>query len=264
MLNFNLSQRRACKVLSFSRSTIRYEPRKSNELLIKKLRELAVKYPRYGSPRLAILIRKNGFYANHKKIERLCRIEGLTLKRRKKNRIKIVRIPTPMIHSTVANYVWGMDFVHDKFIDGNKFRCFTIVDHLSKECPGILVQKMIKSEDLISFLEKIKLTKGLPNNFNLDNGSEFTSNIFSSWCSANRINIRYIQPGKPIENPFIESFNGKFRDECLNLNNFKNLRHATTEIEKWRNYYNHERPHSSLNYSSPLEATGPILTGDSL
>lgn len=153
--------------------------------------------------------------------------------------------------------VWGMDFVHHKLVTGEKFKCLTIVDHNSKECPGILVKKRILSEDVISFLESIKLTRGLPQNLNLDNGSEFISTIFMAWCDQQRINIRYIPPGRPIENAFIESFNGRFRDECLSLCAFKDQRHAVLEIEKWRNYYNYERPHSSLNYRSPMEAIVP-------
>lgn len=260
---FHFSERKACRLLSISRNTARYKARNSNINLIAKLRWLAVQHPRYGSPRLAVLLRRNGFFVNHKKVERLCRIEGLTLKRRKKRRIKIQRLPTPMIASHQAMKVWGIDFVHDKLIDGQKFRCLTIIDHHSRVCPGLLVKHKIHADDVVQFLEQIRAERGLPENLNMDNGSEFTSGLFSAWCASHRINIRYIQPGKPIENAFIESFNGRFRDECLNLNKFKKLRHAVEEIEIWRNYYNHERPHSSLNYRSPIEETVPNQPGDS-
>lgn len=256
------SERAVCRLLKFSRSTYRYKSKNSNQAIIEKLEDLALKNPRFGSPRLAALLRRQGVVINHKKAARLCKVAGLTLKRRRKKRFKIQRAFVPAIKADKPMTIWGMDFVHHRCASGEKFKCLTIVDHSSKVCHGMLVQKRILSEDVISFLENIKLDKGLPKNFNLDNGSEFTSLAFTSWCDQNRINIRFIQPGKPVENAFIESFNGRFRDECLSLSAFADLRHAAFEIERWRNYYNHERPHSSLNYRSPIEAAVPNYLPD--
>lgn len=251
------SERTACRLLKLARSSYRYKARNTNQNIIERLKELAKKYPRFGSPRLGALLRREGTVINHKKVARLCRLAGLTLKLKRKKRIKIQRICIPPVIAERPMQVWGIDFVHHRFISGEKFRCFTIVDHNSKECPGILVMKKIGSEDVIKFLDGIKLTRGLPQNLNLDNGTEFTSHSFVSWCADNRISLRFIRPGKPVENAFIESFNGKFRNECLSLAGFKDHQHAAAEIERWRNYYNHERPHSALNYRTPVEAAVP-------
>jgi putative transposase len=149
--------------------------------------------------------------------------------------------------------IWGMDFIMDKTNEGLRFRCLTIVDHYTRECPGLCVQRRMRSIDVIKFLNKLSLTRSLPGTFNLDNGSEFISNEFTRWCNERRITINYIQPGQPIQNPFVESFNSRFRDECLNQRVFRDIYQAKEKIEEWRIDYNTKRPHSSLGYRTPQE-----------
>lgn len=197
---------------------------------------------------------------NHKRIARLCRLEGLTLKRVRKRKKLIREYPT-RISVTEPNIIWGIDFVHDRTNNGQKFRSFTIVDHFSRECPGIYVKKQLRSEDVIDFLVYLKSKRHLPKIFSLDNGPEFISEKFVRWAQEERIYLSYIQPGKPVQNPFVESFNGRFRDECLNQRLFRDITHARSDIEKWRVDYNTKRPHSSLGYRTPEEACSTTKNG---
>lgn len=160
----------------------------------------------------------------------------------------VVRVPHAKPNR--ANEVWSFDFVHDAFESGKKLKCLTIVDDYSKRSPGILVDFSITGGDLTKYLSSLKF---LPNKLRCDNGPEMTSREFISWSYRNNIAIEYIQPGKPIQNAFIESFNGKFRDECLNEEVFRDLEGARRKIGKWRRYYNEERPHSALNFKTPKE-----------
>lgn len=238
--------------MNLSRTVFRYQPKQNNLEITERLKVISKKHPRYGSPRLTAILRREGFQINRKRVARICRVEGLTLKRPKR-RTKLDRPFVARIPLEKANMVWGMDFVHDRLKNQNKLRSLTIVDHFSRECPGILVRQTIRGPDVIDFLETLKKKRELPQAFNLDNGSEFISKVFVSWCNENRININYIQPGKPVQNAFIESFNGRFRDECLNQRVFRDIYQARQEIEAWRLDYNHERPHSSLGYKPPVE-----------
>jgi putative transposase len=151
------------------------------------------------------------------------------------------------------NRVWGMDFIQDRTRGYQKFRCLTIVDHASRVSPGILILPRMTGFGVVEFLKELEVTRGLPKAFSVDNGSEFTSKVFTRWCAEKRIEIRFISPGKPVMNPFVESFNGRLRDECLNQTVFRDVSHAREAISEWVENYNSKRPHSSLNNKTPFE-----------
>jgi putative transposase len=216
------------------------------------MRELAHKHKRYGSPRLHALLRREGFVINHKRTERLYREEGLSLRKRtKKKRAVSVRVQMPP--AARPHEVWSMDFCSDACGNGKRFRVLTIVDDFTRVSPGILVNPSIPGIKVTEFIDQVALSHGYPERIRVDNGPEFTSRTFQQWAENRNIHIEYIRPGKPTDNAFIESFNGKFRDECLNEHWFLTLRHAREIIETWRLSYNNERPHSALNFLTPYE-----------
>jgi putative transposase len=207
---------------------------------------------RFGSPRLTVMLRREGFKVNHKRVERIYAEEGLQIKKRKKRRetaaLRVV-IPTP----TKPNKRWSMDFVSDALADGRRFRCLTIVDDFSRESPQIFVERSIPGHRVAQILDGLGGARGLPDTIVCDNGPEFAGSALDWWAHERGVKISFIRPGKPVENAFIESFNGKFRDECLNENWFTSLRDAQEKIEAWRRDYNRNRPHSSLGNKSPEE-----------
>ena len=216
------------------------------------MRELAHKYKRYGSPRLHALLRREGLVVNHKRTERLYREEGLSLRKRtRKKRAASVRIQMPP--ASRPHEVWSMDFCSDSQANGKRFRVLTIVDDFTRVSPGILVNPSIPARNVTAFIDQIALSHGYPERIRVDNGPEFTSRTFQQWAKRRNIHIEYIRPGKPTDNAFIESFNGKFRDECLNEHWFLTLGHAQETIETWRLSYNNEQPHSALNFLTPYE-----------
>jgi putative transposase len=216
------------------------------------MRELAHKHKRYGSPRLHALLRREGFVINHKRTERLYREEGLSLRKRtKKKRAVSVRVQMPPAGR--PNDVWSMDFCSDAQANGKRFRVLTIVDDYTRISPGVLVNPSIPATSVTGFIDQVALLHGYPDRIRVDNGPEFTSRTFQQWAERRNINIEYIRPGKPTDNAFIESFNGKFRDECLNEHWFLTLRHAQEIIETWRLSYNSDRPHSALHFLTPYE-----------
>lgn len=240
-------------MVSLNRSTSQYKgKRKTDEPLRKRMRELAYRHKRYGSPRLHLLLKREGLVINHKRTERIYREEGLSLKRRvEKKRIPFIRVQMPP--ASCPNEVWSMDFLKDALADGRRFRILTIVDDFSRLSPGILVQTSIPGKQVTVFIDLISLFYGYPERIRVDNGPEFTSAEFHRWATVKSVNIEHIRPGKPIDNSYIESFNGKFRDECLNQHWFLNLKDAKEKIEAWRRFYNEERPHSSLKDLTPNE-----------
>lgn len=250
---FEVSQRRACRAMKIPRSTVRYERREdANEWLRVRLKTLATQRRRFGSPRLTVLLRREGHIVNHKRVERIYREEGLQLKKRKKRRqtaaLRIV-IPTP----EKPNERWSMDFVSDCIANGRKFRCLTIVDDFSRESPAIVVDTSLPGQRVTRTLDYLGETRGLPDTIVCDNGPEFSGIALDRWAHERGVKIAFIRPGKPVENAFIESFNGKFRDECLNEHWFTSLEDAQEKIETWRRDYNKNRPHSSLGNLTPEE-----------
>lgn len=248
---YDVSERHACRAVNVPRSTIRYKRRKDdNEWLRVRLRALAAQRRRFGSPRLEVLLRREGHVVNHKRVERIYREEGLQIKKRKKRRqtaaLRIV-IPAP----TKPNERWSMDFVSDCTAKGRKFRCLTIIDDFSRESPAIVVDTSLPGQRVTGILDYLGSTRGLPNTITCDNGPEFSGIALDRWAHERGVKIAFIRQGKPVENAFIESFNGKFRDECLNENWFTSLEDAQEKIEAWRRDYNSKRPHSSLGNLTP-------------
>ena len=216
------------------------------------MKELANKHKRYGSPRLHALLKKEGRVQNHKRTERIYTEEGLMIRRkRKKKQIHFFRVPLP--EPSMPNEMWSMDFIHDSCANGTRIRVLTIVDDFTRSCPGLLTQSSIPGHRVTGFIDQRAVIHGYPQSVRVDNGPEFTGRHFQQWAEQRKIHIEYTQPGKPTDNSFIESFNGKFRDECLNEHWFLNLKHTQHIIEQWRMEYNEERPHCSLGNRTPYE-----------
>lgn len=218
------------------------------------MKEIAASRPRYGSPRLYVLLRREGWVVNHKKVHRIYKEEQLFVRTKKSRRRKFsceLRLPPPV--PNLLNQVWTMDFVHDQLLDGRKIRCLTLVDKFSRESLKIAVDYRLTSAQVVDALEDVRSTRGLPEVICVDNGSEFTSKALEAWAYFKNVKIHFIKPGKPTENGHIESFNGRFRDECLNAHAFLSLSHAQDEIERWRIDYNNWRPHSSIGNLTPRE-----------
>jgi putative transposase len=250
---FDLSQRRACGLIGITRRSLLYTSRRPDETeLRKELRELAGKRPRYGYRRLHVLLTRHGHVINHKRLYRLYRAEGLAVRRRRRKRIAATaRIPLPV--PSVVNERWSMDFTADTLMDGRTFRTFNVVDDFSRECLVIEVDTSLPGLRVARTLERLIAERGRPAAIVVDNGPEFTGRVLDSWAYARGISLHFIRPGKPVDNAFIESFNGKFRDECLNEHWFTGLADARFTIACWRRDYNQVRPHSSLGDLTPDE-----------
>ena len=228
--------------------------KRDDTLIRMRMKEIAAVRIRYGFWRVYILLRREGLKDNHKRVYRIYKEEGLNLrtKRPRRSKASANRMERPDI-STI-NQVWSMDFVADQTFNGRKFRALTIVDNYSRKCIAIHTQQSIKGDDVVSVLDRIKEVDGYkPERIQVDNGSEFISKSLDKWAYENAVTLDFSRPGTPTDNPFIESFNGSFRDECLNTNWFLSLEDAEEKIEVWRNDYNEFRPHSSLNDLTPDE-----------
>lgn len=251
---FGLSIRRACRLVGLWRSSQQYRAKQdlSDEFVRARLRELASLRKRFGSPRLHVLLRREGLVVNHKRTERLYRLEGLSLRRRKRpKRASGARVVLPQPQN--VNQRWSMDFVHDRLEDGRRFRLLTIVDDYSRECPAIEVDTSLGGSRVTQVLERLAEIRGLPQAITVDNGPEFAGTVLDAWAYRKGVQLHFIQPGKPIQNAYVESFNGRLRDECLNEHWFSTLTEAKDRIEAWRQDYNTLRPHSALGDLSPEE-----------
>ena len=245
-----VSERRACKLLEMDRSSYRYEPQPDrNAVLRQELIELARQKPRYGYRRLGVLLGRRGYHANHKRLYRIYCQEHLAVRRLKRKRL--ARLPIPVAMLSRANQEWSMDFVMDGLATGRAVRMLTMVDNYTRECLAIEVDSCLSSQRVTRVLEWVIEQRGAPEAIRCDNGPEFTSRHFLAWCEQRRIGLVHIQPGRPMQNGHVESFNGRLRDECLNANWFATLADARTKIEAWREDYNMQRPHSSLDYQTP-------------
>ncbi len=244
------SVRKVATVLGLNRSTITYKPRESHdEDLERRMKELSTRHRRFGLPRLHFLLKREGLVVSKHRTERVYKKLCLQIKnRRRVKQMAVTRVPHNK--ATRPNEIWSFDFVFDRFESNRSLKCLTIVDDCTKKSPGLLAAYAIASSDMISFFESCK---NLPSKMRCDNGPEMSSKKFMDWAYRNNIAIEYIQPGKPIQNAFIESFNSRFRDECLNEELFHDLNDAKKKIEKWRRYYNEERPHSSIGMKTPVD-----------
>jgi len=250
---FEMSERRACRVLGFRRSSHRYVHRRTLvPALLAELRAHAAARPRFGYRRIHVLLRRGGWRVNHKRVYRIYRAEGLAVRRRKRKRIAI-GLRTVLPPPTRPNERWSMDFTLDTMASGRKFRTFNVVDDFTRECLAIEVDTSIGGARVVRVLDRIAASRGLPNLVVCDNGPEFTGKVLDAWAYEVGLKIHFIRPGKPVENCYVESFNGKFRDECLNDHWFIGLKDANDKIEDWRIDYNEVRPHSSLGDLTPKE-----------
>ena len=236
------------------RSSFQYKPATppDEEPIRKRLKELAEKRRRFGCARLHIMLRREGFVINHKRTERIYKEEGLALRiRRRKKMAAIQRIEA--LTPTRVNERWSMDFVSDALSSGRKIRALTMVDDYSRKCHRIEVDTSIGGQRVVRVLNEIAQYEGLPELITIDNGPEFIGKALDAWAYQRGVKLNFIRPGKPVDNSFIESFNGRFRDECLNDHWFVSLDEARRIIEDWRIDYNHERPHTSLDNLTPEE-----------
>jgi putative transposase len=217
------------------------------------LRELAAAHPRYGYRRLWVLLRREGHHLNHKRVERLYRQEGLAVRRKLRKRL-VGRERQPLPSPSRPNEHWCMDFTSDQLTNGRRFRTFNLVDIFTRECLAIDVAASFPAERVVRSMERIVYERGTaPQRITVDNGPEFISKHLDAWAHHRHVTLTFIQPGKPMQNGFIESFNGKFRDECLDQHLFTAFDDAMTIIADYRHHYNTARPHSSLNNLTPLE-----------
>ena len=248
--SFDMSQRRACRLIQISRKAMCYQSKRPTDWqLRKRLKELGEQYPRYGYLLLHAMLKAEGLVVNKKKTYRIYKELGMQV--RTKKRKKLVRPRVPMMLPTKMNERWSMDFVSDQLSNGRRFRVLNIVDDYSRICVGQVVDFSISGVRLVRYLDQLKAGRGLPTTLVVDNGPEFTGKALFFWSKANGVKLHFIQPGKPTQNAFVESFNGKFRDGCLNQHWFKDIQEARSIIDNWRRHYNEVRPHSSLNYQPP-------------
>jgi len=256
---FSVSQRRACRVLQLCLATCRYRSRRGDGGVLRgRLKALAEERPRFGYRRLLVMLRREGFDVNHKKIFRLYQLEGLKLRRKKRKRVSRKRLPptTP----SAPNERWSLDFTSDQLADGRRFRTLNIVDEFTREALAIEAATSIPGSAVVRVLNAVAERRGYPTSLVTDNGPEFIGRALDAWAYEHKVRLDFIQPGKPTQNAFVESFNGKFRDECLDQHWFVSLRHARTEIESWRDDYNNIRPHSSLADLPPAEYAQNLST----
>jgi putative transposase len=232
---------------------MRYRSRRPDDSDLRaRMKTLAEQRRRFGSPRIHVMLKREGWRVNHKKVERIYREEGLSLRmKRRKKRASDLRIPMPVPDR--PGQVYAMDFVMDSVVNGRRFKCFTMVDLLSKECPVIEVDHSINGERICQVLDRILDGRANPEVLMMDNGPEFAGKALDAWAYRRGIKLQFIRPGKPVENCFVESFNDKFRKECLSDTWFLSLQEAQSGIETWRRDYNEVRPHSTLNDLTPME-----------
>ena len=249
------SQRRACSLVGLDRKTYRYASRRpADDAIRKRLRELASERRRFGYRRLHILLRREGIEVNHKKLVRLYREERLTVHKRG-GRKRALDTPAPMTIPQGSNQRWSLDFVSDSLVDGRRFRILCVIDDFSRECLATVADNSISGARVARELDRIAGVRGYPCMVVSDNGIELTSNAILQWQGERSVAWHYIAPGKPMQNGFVESFNGRLRDECLNEHLFRSYGHAREVIARWRHDYNNHRPHTSLNGLTPKEFT---------
>ena len=249
-----MSCARACRLAQFGRASwYRRSRAKDQSALRLRIRDLAHARPRFGYMRIWVLLRREGWLINHKRVRRLYRLDGLQLRMRVRRRkhIALHRGPAPVPVGPTER--WSMDFVHDTLVDGRPFRILTVVDNWSRHSPLLEAGFRMTGETVAQVLDRVLDTPAVPRSITVDHGTEFQSRALEDWAYRRGVQLDFIRPGKPVENAFIESFNGRLRDECLNVHQFASLAEAQALIEAWRVDYNQRRPHSSPGHLTPNE-----------
>jgi putative transposase len=248
-----MSERRACKAIGCCRMTMRYRTTRTDDASLRqRMRAIAQERRRFGYRRLHVLLRREGYLINHKKLFRLYREEKLTVRRRG-GRKRAVGTRAPMLVPMTPNDRWSLDFVSDQLTDGRRFRILTVVDDCTRECLALVADTSLSGVRVARELDRLMIERGKPRMVVSDNGSELTSNAILAWAGQSRVAWHYIAPGKPMQNAFIESFNGRLRDELLNETLFTSLAQARVTLGCWRADYNDTRPHSQLGWRTPSE-----------
>lgn len=254
MQRFGCSQRNALRVVKMSTSTYLYKAVKKDESALKmRIKEITDTRVHYGYRRVHVMLRREGHRDNVKRVYRLYREEGLSLRLKRPRRNKAAKLRQPKQLAHAMNEIWSMDFVADALFDGRKLRMLTVVDLFTRECLAIEVGQSLKGEDVVRTLSDVCVQRGLPGTIKTDNGSEFISKVMDKWAYERGVELDFSRPGKPTDNAAVESFNGRLRQECLNASWFLSLADAQTKIEAWRRYYNESRPHSALEWATPAE-----------
>lgn len=262
---WQLSERRACGLVNISTSVLRYQPKADNNgPLEERIAAIAGQRRRFGYRRIHVMLEREGWALNVKRVYRLYRKAGLSVRKRSRKRLGLTE-RLPLLLPNQPDYAWSMDFVHDGLADGRRIRCLNVVDDFTKESIVIEVDTSISGARVARVLDRIAEQRPLPTMIRVDHGPEFTSLALDAWAHARGVKLAFTQPGKPTQNAYIESFNGRFRDECLNDQWFSTLYEARVLIEAWRQDYNSNRPHSSLGYITPAEfaAQHQFATSDS-
>lgn len=249
-----MSCRRACALAHICPNTWYYRSRARDASTLRlRIRDLAQARPRFGYTRIWILLRREGWLVNKKRVHRLYRLEGLQVRMRprRKKRLSLHRGAVPA--ATRPDQHWSMDFVHDQLASGRTFRVLTVIDHWSRESVCLEANVSLTGRSVVNALEQVAQQRPLPAAITVDHGTEFTSKALDEWAYQRGVQLDFIRPGKPVENAFIESFNGRLRDECLNVNSFVSMTHAQAVITQWRQDYNDQRPHGALGRLTPTE-----------
>lgn len=250
---YEMSERRACQVIGCCRMTIRYASRRNDDAALReRLKAMAAERRRFGYRRLHVLLRREGHVVNHKRLFRVYREEKLNVRRRG-GRKRAIGTRAPMLVPMAPNERWSLDFVSDQLTDGRRLRILCVVDDCTRECLALVVDTCLSGARVARELDQIIAQRGKPKMIVSDNGTEFTSNAILTWADRSQIEWHYIAPGKPNQNAFVESFNGRLRDELLNETLFSSMAHARVILQTWRNDYNTNRPHSRIGWLTPLE-----------
>jgi putative transposase len=253
MVSNELSERRALAIVGMSASAYRYETRPDRNVeLRQRIEALAHRHKRYGVGMIYLKLRQAGQRVNYKRVERLYQEARLQVRRRKRKKVPASE-RQPLSRPTTANEVWSMDFVFDRTAEGRVIKCLTVVDDATHEAVVIEVERAISGTGVTRVMDRLAVTRGLPKVIRSDNGKEFCGKAMITWAHERGVQLRLIEPGKPNQNAYIESFNGRLRDECLNEHWFPSLLHARTEIETWRREYNEERPKKALGGLTPTD-----------
>ncbi|PWK78562.1 transposase InsO family protein [Fulvimonas soli] len=259
-----LSERRSLAVMRMSASALRYAPRPDRNVeLRERILALAHRHKRYGVGMIYLKLRQEGMLVNYKRVERLYQEAKLQVRRRKRKKVPVGE-RQPLLRPLAANQVWSMDFVFDRTAEGRVIKCLTIVDDATHEAVAIEVERAISGHMLTRVLDRLALSRGLPNVIRTDNGKEFCGRAMVTWAHERGVQLRLIEPGKPNQNAYVESFNGRLRDECLNEHWFTHLLHARAVIETWRREYNEERPKAALSGMTPAAYARHLANTDTI